>query len=112
MADQQTQEITQYVIGLIQADKLKLFYKRGFWKKKRRQVLRRDNNECQACKRRGGYSRATTVHHIKHLDKFPQLALVDSNLESLCSPCHNVEHPEKLKRNEVARRENITPERW
>jgi len=36
------------------------------------------------------------VHHIKHLKDFPELALVDSNLESLCFTCHNEEHPEKL----------------
>lgn len=38
---------------------------------------------------------ATTVHHIKHLDEHPELALVDSNLISLCADCHNKAHPEK-----------------
>jgi|BioPla2DNA2_1021312.scaffolds.fasta_scaffold244017_1 5-methylcytosine-specific restriction protein A len=90
----------------------KLFYKRKEWKRKRRQILERDNYECQRCKRDGGYSRATTVHHIKHLEQFPELALADENLESLCGVCHNIEHPEKLKRLEVEQRKQITPERW
>jgi 5-methylcytosine-specific restriction endonuclease McrA len=88
------------------------FYKSREWKCKRREVLKRDNYECQRCKRDGGYSRATTVHHKKHLDKYPELALADENLESLCEACHNKEHPEKLKTPEVNRREHITSERW
>jgi len=103
---------TEEIIKLINIGRIKLFYKRKEWKRKRREILQRDNYECQKCKREGGYSRATTVHHKKHLDKRPDLALVDENLESLCDQCHNIEHPEKLKRIEAERRERITPERW
>jgi len=103
--------ITQ-LTDLIVAGRIKLFYKRAAWKRKRREILRRDNYECQKCKRNGKYSRATCVHHKQHLDKRPDLALVDDNLESLCDACHNEEHPEKLKRVEVNRREQIAPERW
>lgn len=38
---------------------------------------------------------AQVVHHIKHVDEFPELAYTDSNLESLCMACHNKAHPEK-----------------
>lgn len=103
---------TEEIIKLINAGKIKKFYKRKEWKRKRRQILERDNYECQRCKRQGKYSRAITVHHKKHLDKHPELALVDENLESLCGACHNIEHPEKLKKPEAERRERITPERW
>lgn len=95
-----------------QKGRVKLFYKRAIWKRKRRQILDRDNRECQKCKASGGYRRATCVHHIKHLDARPDLALVDSNLISLCDACHNQEHPEKLKKHQVNRKEHITPERW
>ena len=88
------------------------FYKTGAWVCKRLEILERDNYECQRCKRNGGYSRATTVHHIKHLKTHPELALVDDNLESLCGACHNIEHPERLKTPEISKREEITPERW
>ena len=91
---------------------IRKFYKSKEWKYKRQKILRRDNYECQDCKRKGRYSRATTVHHIKHLEQFPELALVDENLESLCSICHNIEHPEKLMSKEVKKKRQITPERW
>ena len=98
--------------ALIRSGQIKRFYKSREWKRKRKEILRRDNYECQRCKREGGFSKATTVHHIKHLDKHPELALVDSNLESLCGVCHNVEHPEKLKKIEVSKRKDVIPERW
>jgi 5-methylcytosine-specific restriction protein A len=68
--------------------------------------------ECQKCKRRGKVSKATCVHHKKHLKDYPELALVDSNLISLCYACHNEEHPEKLASVETEKRKQITPERW
>lgn len=107
-----TDMTTEEIIKLINAGKIKKFYKCKEWKRKRRQILRRDNYECQKCKREGKYSKAMTVHHKEHLDKRPDLALVDENLESLCGACHNEEHPEKLKKTEVEQRERITPERW
>ena len=88
------------------------FYKSRPWRKKRREILKRDNDECQRCKSLGGYSKAVVVHHIKHLKDRPDLALVDDNLVSLCEPCHNIEHPEKLKKHQVNRREHITVEQW
>lgn len=52
---------------------------------------------CKRCKRYGKHTPAQIVHHIKHVDKFPELAFEDSNLESLCIACHNAMHPEKGK---------------
>lgn len=83
------------IIELIEADK---FYICREWKKKRLDILDRDNNECQKCKTvKHDYSKATTVHHIKHLKEFPELAFEDDNLISLCTECHNEEHPEKFR---------------
>ena len=42
------------------------FYVSYDWKKKRREVLAMDKYECQVCKARGRYNRATMVHHVKH----------------------------------------------
>ena len=103
-----TQEITR----LIETGKLKLFYKRKTWRRKRRDILQRDNGECQRCKASGRYSRAVVVHHILHLDRRPDLAYVDSNLVSLCEPCHNLEHPEKFLTLGRERKQALTPERW
>lgn len=76
----------------------KAFYHTTKWKYKRKDILKRDHNECQMCLQKGKYTRATTVHHIKHLRDMPELALTDSNLISLCNDCHELMHPEKHKR--------------
>ena len=65
------------------------------WKRKRAAILRRDGYLCQECKRYGKRRQATTVHHIRHADEYPELAYTDSNLVSLCSTCHQKAHPEK-----------------
>ena len=87
------------------------FYRCGAWLCKRAEILIRDNFECQKCKRRGRYSKAACVHHIKHLRNHPELALVDSNLMSLCLECHDEEHPEKLRKNIIKRRV-VSGEQW
>lgn len=97
----------QKVIELIKADK---FYICKDWKKKRKEILRRDHYECQRCKQNHKVSKATTVHHIKHLKEHPELALDDDNLESLCSDCHNLEHPEKLK--DFCKSKRWNDEKW
>lgn len=74
-------------------------YKDARWKRKQKQMLRRDGYMCQWCKRYGKKTEATTVHHIKHADEYPELVYTDRNLISLCSACHNKAHPEKAKNN-------------
>ena len=71
------------------------FYKTKRWEKLRASVLRRDGYRCQRCKRYGRLRQASTVHHIKHLDEYPELAYDPKNLVSLCAACHNEVHPEK-----------------
>ena len=74
--------------------------------------MKRDNYECQKCKSKGKYHKAETVHHIKHLRDYPELALDNNNLISLCYDCHNKDHPEKLKFPEVSKLQQLIPERW
>ncbi|WP_461367237.1 HNH endonuclease [Candidatus Darwinibacter acetoxidans] len=88
------------------------FYKSSAWEKKRLEILERDNHECQRCKDAGGYSKGNVVHHIKHLDDRPDLALEDDNLMTVCEACHNALHPERLRTPEASKRRQITPERW
>lgn len=71
------------------------FYHSPQWKHKRAAILRRDEYRCVECQRYGRTRIATHVHHIKELEDSPELALVDTNLESLCAACHNKKHPEK-----------------
>lgn len=104
---------TQQVIKLIKERK---FYKTTAWKKKRWEILARDNHECQVCKTEGRFAPANTVHHIKHVEDRPDLALVDDNLVSVCAACHNREHPERFIQNFAEPRKNKLderfPERW
>lgn len=80
------------------------FYHSRQWEHLRASVLRRDGYRCQICRRYGRLRQATTVHHIKHLDEYPELALDPSNLISVCTACHAELHPEKgTKSNEMRR---------
>lgn len=76
----------------------KFNYNTRRWERLRRRVLRRDGYMCQRCRRFGKATPAVTVHHIKHADEHPELAWDIDNLVSLCTACHNKEHPEKAVR--------------
>lgn len=79
------------------------FYTSTAWKNKREAILNRDGYMCRNCKRYGRQRPATTVHHIKHFDEYPELALESDNLISLCEACHNLMHPEKAKKSNKSR---------
>lgn len=68
------------------------FYKSAKWERKRQRILRRDGFNCQICKRYGKLRLASHVHHIFPLEDCPDLAMVDWNLISLCTACHNKMH--------------------
>lgn len=70
-------------------------YKTKRWQRKRQYILKRDCYQCQECKKYGRNTEATTVHHKKHAEEYPELAFKDDNLVSLCNQCHNKMHPEK-----------------
>ena len=58
-----TQEQIDYVKKCIRED-IHRFYVWGPWKKVRREVLQMDHGECQRCKAKKIYTKATTVHHV------------------------------------------------
>jgi 5-methylcytosine-specific restriction enzyme A len=90
------------------------FYDSGSWKQLRAEVKKRDNYECQECKRQGRvkidtneYSESAkrkkiqlVVHHIKELEHHPELALYIDNLETVCVDCHNKEHGRSFDKKE------------
>lgn len=41
---------------------------------------------------------AVEVHHIKHVDEYPELAYKPDNVISLCKACHRAQHPEKAEK--------------
>ena len=87
----------------------KAFYKTYRWITMRRRILTRDRNACVMCRRKGRYTRAAVVHHIKHLKDCPELALSPDNLISLCERCHEEVHPEKKK---YRKKKFVNVERW
>lgn len=102
---------TERVKELI-ADDPHRFYNSTAWKKKRQEILERDNHECQHCKAEGKFSnQCLQVHHIKELEDYPSLALDNDNLITICNRHHNLVHDKgrKFRRN---KKEPITPERW
>ena len=70
----------------------KPFYKSKAWKRKRAKILRRDEYMCQESKRYGKTVPATTIHHVYQIEYYPELALEDWNLISLCETQHNAMH--------------------
>ncbi|NBI30725.1 HNH endonuclease [Chengkuizengella marina] len=78
----------------------KKFYDSQTWKSCRKLVLIRDNYLCQLCIKQNKLTLADIVHHIEHLEDHPSRALDMDNLLSVCSSCHNKEHPEKGKKKD------------
>jgi 5-methylcytosine-specific restriction enzyme A len=99
---------TSAILQLIKENNLMKFYKGKEWKALRMEALERDHYECQSCKRKGKYSRAKNVHHIKEVKTHPELALNLDNLECICIQCHNDEH----KRLEIHKPKFVNEERW
>lgn len=77
------------------------YYNKAKHKKWRESVLRRAGYLCEECRRYGRVDRnglpvaATTAHHIKPRDEYPELQYLVSNGKALCEKCHNKAHPEK-----------------
>lgn len=111
-----TDEQIEFVEQCIRDDDAHRFYCRKEWTSVRERVLKMDHYECQKCKSKGKYTRATLVHHVHHLKDYPNLALEiydedgNRNLVSLCQSCHEEEHPEE--RHKFKASEPLTEERW
>ena len=101
------------LLQAIESGREDIFYNSRTWRKKRRQILERDNFECQMCKELGRVGKGETVHHIKHLKYRPDLGLVDENLLTLCYAHHNEVHPEKWGRGKAKAKDKfVNKERW
>ncbi len=116
-----TDELLKFIKSCITKNDLHGFYIRKEWKHKRIEIIQRDRFECQHCKRKGkikvlkvkakNKSERAYVHHIKHLEDYPELALEDSNLETLCFNCHEQQHIKE--RHKFKNMEGfINEERW
>ena len=114
--------VPKYLLKAIENGDVSKFYKSAIWGHKRQEVLKRDNYECQRCKKEkkvntgdDGHGKGLVIHHKKHLKEFPSLALKKENLITICESHHNQLHPEKFEKfrsNWKERDEPITEERW
>lgn len=55
------------------------------YKEFRLKILERDNYKCVKC----GSTKKLQVHHIKSVKKFPELLMIDDNVQTLCIKCHS-----------------------
>ncbi len=114
------------VMPIMTEKEVKHFYNSKEWKGKRIDILQRDLFECQDCRRRlreaqetgtrlygedTKIRRAVEVHHIKELKEYPDRALEDDNLISLCTQCHNIRHGRNPKRF-VRKKKLVSDEKW
>ena len=83
---------TDEIRSLIEADRTDVFYNSKPWRRLSRRIIRAAHGECQLCKELHKLSRATLVHHVKHLREHPELAYEPSNLMPLCHDCHERIH--------------------
>mgnify|MGYP004456730559 FL=1 len=111
-----TEEEINHVKRCVRED-VHRFYIWRKWRRLRKDVLKMDKEECQLCKQRGTFARATTVHHVNSVRKHPDKALEiwytfkeerKRNLISLCRDCHEEVHGYRKKK----RAEPLTEERW
>lgn len=82
----------------------------------RETVIKIDHCQCYYC-RRPLRRRSAIVHHVRHLDEAPELALSiyapdgSRQLVTVCKNCHELQHPEAM-RPAAAASEAVTVERW
>jgi 5-methylcytosine-specific restriction enzyme A len=98
----------------------KKFYNSIEWQRLRNNALKRDNYECQECKREGKVhvdsskvkgqrkSIQLNVHHIKEIEFHPEEALNLDNLETVCLYHHNLIHDERFS----SKKPKWEDERW
>ena len=110
-------EVGVWVRGLIESNNIHAFYVSKEWIRLREEILAAHKSECQKCKAKGFYTKATHVHHVQYVRKHPRLALSKTyiyngkelkNLIPLCHNCHEEEHGYRQKE----KKKPLTEERW
>lgn len=94
--------VEEVIHWCIANDDMHTFYQSPAWERLRSEVMKEQHNECQMCKQRGFYRRATIVHHEQYVRKHPQLALSKTytdrlgierrQLVAVCTECHRQIH--------------------
>ena len=102
---------------LIRSGNKKKFYDDKFWRELSKTILKRDNYECQECKKEGKltikeHNKKLDIHHKKELEQFPELAYCEDNLETVCVHHHNVLDNKNQFRNVKHKKKFINEEKW
>lgn len=95
---------TDQIRKLIAEGKTYDFYNDTYWRHLSHEIMREQNNECQLCKKRGRYTPAVLVHHVRELKQAPELAYsrwqddecTVPQLIALCQNCHEQQHPNRF----------------
>lgn len=105
---------------LIRTGRTDKFYNERFWRRFSKAIISEQHNECQYCKAKGKVTKATILHHVKHLKSYPELAYsryyIDKNgvkrrqLVATCQSCHEEQHPERRCKSDKFKYTN--QERW
>jgi 5-methylcytosine-specific restriction endonuclease McrA len=107
-----TNEILTWIKYLIATNQVIRFYKSTIWQKKKKEIWIRDNYECQECKKEGLVTlkqhTKLDIHHIKELKQYPELALDNNNLKTVCVRHHNILDNKCIKKE----KEYDNEERW
>ena len=104
---------------LIAAGKVEEFYNDRTWRNLSKEIIKEHRNECLMCKAAKVLTPATTVHHVKHLNEFPELAysrtyIAEDGTEQLqllplCHECHEKAHERGIY---AAKKGYINDEKW
>lgn len=78
--------------AMIAAGDVSAFYNSKHWRRLSHRIIKAHHGECQLCKAEHRLTRATLVHHVKHLRDHPELAYDRDNLMPLCHDCHERIH--------------------
>lgn len=71
------------------------------WRRKREAVMKRDQYLCQLCKQKGRITEATEMDHIINVAEGGTDD--ESNLQALCTPCHDAKSQEEARRGAARR---------
>lgn len=120
-----TKEDIDFATKCINDKDVHRFYCSTKWQRIRDKVMRLDHYECQLCKSKyHRISKASMVHHVHHLEDYPNLALEiydeEGHRNLICfSGCtslwHELHRLIKFKKIIEAKRksiQNLNPERW
>ena len=87
--------------AIVMQEYAKDFYFSTAWRACRASYLKQARGLCEVCLKRGIYTPADTVHHIKHITPQnitdPTITLSFSNLMAVCRDCHAEMHRGKKR---------------